>query len=193
VIVVYHRLGLGTDILAWRREHLVTETQIAAMTEAHWPAVSAIYREGILSNHATFESSPPACWTDWCASKLSDCSLVARAGGQVVGWAALSPFSKRHCYAGVAEDSLYVSEGWHGQGIGGTLLGALIDRSEARGIWMLQTRIFPENQASIHLHAKLGFRQVGIREKLAKMDYGPYQGQWRDVILMERRSKVIGV
>jgi phosphinothricin acetyltransferase len=163
------------------------------MTEAHWPAVLEIYEQGIRTNHATFESTPPACWQDWCANKLNDCSLVACVDGQVAGWAALSPFSKRRCYAGVAEVSLYVREDWRGQGLGSALLKALVTRSEARGIWMLQTRIFPENQASVHLHCKHGFRQVGTREKLAQMDYGPYQGQWRDVILLERRSKVVGV
>ena len=163
------------------------------MVEAHWPEVLAIYEQGIRTNHATFESAPPACWQDWYASKLNDCSLVACVGGQVAGWAALSPFSKRRCYAGVAEASLYVGEDWRGQGLGNMLLKALIDRSEAQGIWTLQARILPENQASIHLHTKHGFRQVGVREKLGKMGYGPYQGQWRDVVLMERRSKVVGV
>jgi L-amino acid N-acyltransferase YncA len=167
---------------------------ISTMTREDWPAVLAIYEQGIQTSQATFESEPPACWEDWSASKLSDCSLVARVDGQVVvGWAALSPFSKRDCYAGVAEVSLYVDENWRGQGLGNALLRALIDRSEAQGIWTLQAKVFPENQASIHLHAKHGFRQVGIREKLSKMTYGPYQGQWRDVVLMERRSKVVGV
>ena len=171
----------------------MTEIHIVPMIEAHWPAVATIYEQGIQTSQATFESATPACWKDWCASKLNDCSLVACVDAQVAGWAALSPFSKRRCYAGVAEDSLYVSEAWRGQGIGGMLLQALIDRSEAQGIWTLQTRILPENKASIHLHRKHGFRQVGIREKLSKMDYGPYLGQWRDVVLLERRSEVVGV
>lgn len=163
------------------------------MTKKDWPAVFAIYKQGIQTSQATFESEPPADWEAWNATKLSNCSLVARVDGQVVGWAALSPFSKRVCYAGVAEVSLYVDQEWRGQGFGSALLKALIDRSEARGLWTLQAKILAENHASIHVCAKHGFRQVGIREKLAKMTYGPYLGQWRDVVLMERRSKVVGV
>ena len=99
---------------------------------------------------------------------------------------------KRRCYGGVAEVSLYVGASWRGQGLGDALLRALIETSEAQGIWTLQAKIFRENQVSLHLHAKHGFRQVGYREKLAQMEYGPYCGQWRDVILLERRSKVVG-
>ena len=166
--------------------------QITAMTKDDWPAVLAIYEQGIQTSQATFESAPPASWEDWRAGKIDDCSLVARVDGQVAGWAALSPFSKRRCYAGVAEVSLYVGERWRGRGLGSALLHALVERSEAVGIWTLQAKIFPENQVSIHLHQKVGFRRVGVREKLSRMDYGPYRGQWRDVVLMERRSKVVG-
>jgi phosphinothricin acetyltransferase len=162
------------------------------MVEAHWPAVLAIYEQGIQTSQATFESAPPASWEQWCASKLNPCCLVACVEGPVAGWAALSPFSRRRCYAGVAEVSLYVGEPWRGQGIGSALFRALIERSEKAGIWTLQAKIFPENQASLHLHARHGFRRVGIREKLAQMSYGPLEGQWRDVVLLERRSKVVG-
>jgi phosphinothricin acetyltransferase len=162
------------------------------MAQEDWPAVHAIYEQGIRTSQATFESTPPACWAEWCAGKLNACSLVARVDGQIAGWAALSPFSERRCYAGVAEVSLYVREGWRGRGLGSALLEALIARSEAHGIWTLQAKIFPENETSLHLHAKFGFRRVGMREKLAQMAYGPYRGQWRDVVLMERRSEVVG-
>ena len=174
------------------------ELRIVPMVEAHWPAVSAIYEQGIQTSQATFESAPPATWADWCAAKLNPCSLVAYAGGEIAGgeiagWAALSPFSSRYVYRGVAEVSLYVASGRRGQGIGDALMRALIERSEEQGIWTLQAKIFPENQASIHLHTKHGFRRVGIREKLGRMEYGPYCGQWRDVVLLERRSKVVGI
>jgi L-amino acid N-acyltransferase YncA len=171
----------------------MNEIQILPMVEAHWPAVSAIYEQGIQTSQATFQSAPPANWEEWRAGKLNACSLVAKVGGQIAGWAALSPFSRRPCYAGVAEVSLYVGQDWRGQGIGDALFGALIERAEAEGIWTLQAKIFPENEASLHLHAKHGFRRVGVREKLAQMSYGPWQGQWRDVVLMERRSIKVGV
>lgn len=166
---------------------------ISLMTQEDWPAVTEIYERGIRTGSATFEVRPPASWQAWCAGKINTCSLVARAERQVVGWAALSPFSQRPVYAGVAEVSLYVDTDRLGQGIGSALMKALIERSEAHGIWTLQAKILAENQASQRFHAKFGFRRVGIREKLGKMEYGPYEGQWRDVVLMERRSKVVGV
>jgi phosphinothricin acetyltransferase len=169
------------------------ETQIVPMKEAHWPAVLAIYQQGIQTGQATFEREPPASWQAWRAGKLNACSLVAEVEGRVAGWAALSPFSARRCYAGVAEVSVYVGEVWRGRGLGHLLLGALIERSEGQGLWTLQAKIFAENRVSLHLHAEHGFRRVGVREKLARMEYGPCQGEWRDVVLMERRSEVVGV
>jgi L-amino acid N-acyltransferase YncA len=166
---------------------------ISTMTEGDWPAVAAIYERGIHTGSATFEAHPPASWQEWRAGKLNACSLVARLDRRIVGWAALSPVSKRPVYAGVAEVSVYVDTDLLGQGIGKALLRALIERAEAHGIWTLQAKILPENQVSLHLHCRCGFRRVGTREKLGKMEYGPYQGQWRDVVLMERRSKVVGV
>jgi phosphinothricin acetyltransferase len=163
------------------------------MTEEHWPAVFAIYERGIRTGSATFEVRPPESWRAWCAGKINACSLVARDEQQVVGWAALSLFSQRPVYAGVAEVSLYVDTDRLGQGIGSALMQKLVERSEAHGIWTLQAKILAENQASQRFHRKFGFRQVGIREKLGKMEYGPYQGKWRDVVLMERRSKVVGI
>jgi phosphinothricin acetyltransferase len=163
------------------------------MTEADWPAVAAIYQEGIDTGNATFAPHPPGSWQEWCAHKINACSLVARAEGEILGWAALSPVSSRAVYAGVAEESIYVTADARGQGVGKQLLRALIDRSEAAGIWTLETGIFAENEVSLRLHYRCGFRQVGIREKKAKMEFGPYKGQWRDVILLERRSKIVGV
>jgi L-amino acid N-acyltransferase YncA len=156
------------------------------MTVDDWQAVRAIYQEGIATGHATFETTVPA-WEEWDSNHLQDCRLVARREGQVVGWAALSPVSNRYVYRGVAEESVYVAESAWGQGIGTLLLQALIQASERAGMWTLQTGIFPENAASIALHKACGFRIVGRREHLGQM-----HGVWRDVVLMERRSKVVG-
>ena len=159
-----------------------------AMTEHDWPAVAAIYFEGIAGGHATFAATPPASWEDWCTGKINSCSLVACANDAVLGWAALSPVSARKVYAGVAEVSMYVSADAQGRGVGTQLLKSLIARSEAQGIWTLQAGIFPENVASMQLHRKHGFREVGRRERLGKMEFGPRQDEWRDVMLFERRS-----
>ena len=152
----------------------------------HWPQVVAIYCEGIATGHATFESEPPP-WKTWDAGHRPDCRLVARRGDAVFGWAALSPVSGRCVYAGVAEVSVYVAQAARGQGLGKTLLTALIADSERAGIWTLQAGIFPENTASVALHTTCGFRVVGRREKLGQMG-----GVWRDVLLMERRSRCVG-
>jgi phosphinothricin acetyltransferase len=163
------------------------------MTKDHWPAVAAIYQQGIDTGNATFAIHPPHSWDEWGASKLSACSLVASTDEHIIGWAALGPVSKRQVYAGVAETSIYVRADARGMSIGDVLLRALIDRSEAQGIWTLQANIFPENRSSLGLHYKHGFHQVGIREKLGRMEYGPYCGQWRDVVLVEKRSKSVGI
>ncbi|MCC6169893.1 MAG: N-acetyltransferase [Caldilineaceae bacterium] len=175
-------------------------THIISMAADHWPAVADIYRQGIATGNATFATAPPASWEAWCAGKLNACSLVAlveqRADAglrqRVAGWAALSPTSTRPIYAGVAEVSVYIAAAQQGQGVGDRLLAALIARSEAQGIWTLQAGIFPENHASLRLHAKHGFRQVGLRQRLGKMEYGPHASEWRDVLLLERRSQVAG-
>ncbi len=155
------------------------------MEAGDWPAVRAIYLEGIATGNATFENSAPE-WERWDGGHLKRCRLVARGGGDVVGWAALSPISSRAVYAGVAEVSVYVSAEARGMGIGMALLSRLIEESEAEGIWTLQAGIFPENRASVELHQKAGFRIVGTRERIGRMD-----GRWRDVLLMERRSAAI--
>jgi phosphinothricin acetyltransferase len=165
---------------------VVKETEIRAMAPADWPAVRAIYAEGIATNQATFETAAPD-WNRWNETHLQVPRLVAVSANTVIGWAALSPVSARAVYAGVAEVSVYVSAQGRGQGIGTTLLERLIEASEANNIWTLQASIFPENRASIELHKKCGFREVGRRERIGKM-----HNAWRDTILLERRSNVAG-
>ncbi len=160
--------------------------RVEPMAPADWEAVRNIYLEGIATGNATFEQTAPD-WEKWNAGHLRACRLVARRGGEVLGWAALSPVSNRCVYGGVAEISVYIADAARGQGIGRQLLGALIAEAEKEGIWTLQAGIFPENTASIELHRRSGFRVVGTRERLGRMN-----GRWRDVVLMERRSAVAG-
>jgi phosphinothricin acetyltransferase len=164
-----------------------TVVRVGPLTAADWPAVRAIYEEGIATHNATFETAAPD-WATWDVARLPVCRLAARRGGQVVGWAALSPVSSRAVYCGVAEVSVYVAEGARGQGVGRLLLTALVEAAEAAGIWTLQAGIFPENAASVALHRSCGFRIVGRRERL-----GCHYGVWRDSLLMERRSSTVGV
>ena len=152
-----------------------------------WQQVRAIYLDGIATGQATFETQPPS-WEQWDADHLAACRLTARGDGQILGWAALSPVSDRCTYAGVAEVSVYVSARHRGRGSGRRLLTALIAAAEEQGLWTLQAGIFPENRASIALHIDCGFREVGRRERL-----GCLHGIWRDVMLLERRSNVVGV
>ncbi|HXW56293.1 MAG TPA: GNAT family N-acetyltransferase [Candidatus Cybelea sp.] len=152
-----------------------------------WPAVHDIYVEGILTGQATFETQAPE-WERWDAAHLKSCRLLARLGGEIVGWAALSPVSSRLVYAGVAEVSVYVAERARRRGVGRRVLSALVEASEREGIWTLQAGIFPENVASIEIHRRCGFRVVGLRERL-----GCLSGRWRDVVLMERRSELAGI
>jgi L-amino acid N-acyltransferase YncA len=160
---------------------------IELMTPQDWPDVLSIYLEGIATRNATFETDAPD-WEKWDARHLSECRLVARNHDRVIGWAALSRVSGRPVYAGVAEVSVYVARHSWSQGVGKGLLKALVAASEAAGIWTLQGSIFPENQASLALHKACGFRQVGRRERVARLD-----DRWRDTILLERRSRVTGV
>lgn len=150
-----------------------------------WPAVAAIYAEGIATGNATFETAVPG-YAAWHTAHLPDNRLVAKADEVVVGWAALSAFSARAVYRGVAWETIYIAEHARGQGIGGGLLRALVEGAERAGIWTLQAGIFPENTASIALHERCGFRIVGTRERLGKLG-----ATWRDVVLMERRSGVV--
>ena len=160
--------------------------RIEAMTPEDWPAVRAIYEEGMATGLGTFETEAPS-WEAWNAARLPHSRLVAR-DTAVVGWAALSPVSKRSCYAGVAEVGVYVSEAARGQGVGRALLEALILSSEENGIWTLQGATIAENAASIALQKRCGFRIVGRRERIGKRD-----GAWRDTIITERRSRRVGV
>lgn len=159
---------------------------IVPMTELHWEPVRAIFVQGIATGNATFETSVPS-WQEWDARHLSTCRLVAVREDEVMGWAALSPVSVRQVYRGVAEVSVYVADGARGQKVGTMLLKALIAESERNGIWTLQAGIFSDNAISIRLHAKLGFRIVGTRERI-----GCLHGRWCDTVLMERRSRVVG-
>lgn len=160
--------------------------QIVPMHPEHWPAVEAIYVQGIATKNATFETESPG-WDNWNARHHVHSRFVAINDQQVLGWAALSPVSSRNVYAGVAEASIYVAEVAQGKGIGKALLTALVECSEQNGIWTLQASIFPENTASIALHKSCGFREVGYREKIARL-----AGIWRNTIILERRSRKIG-
>lgn len=155
------------------------------MTAADWPAVAAIYAAGIATGDATFETAVPS-WARWDAGHLPGHRLVAMDGGAVLGWAAVSPVSDRCAYAGVVEDSIYLAESARGRGVGRALLTALVGSTERAGIWTVQTGIFPENAASLALHRAVGFREVGVRERLGRLG-----GRWRDVVLLERRSRVV--
>lgn len=162
--------------------------EIVRLTEAHWEAVRLIHEEGISTGSATFETEPTPDWETWNHSHLEFGRLVALLKGEVAGWAALSAISNRCVYAGVAETSVYTGADFRGRGVGSALLESVIEESERNGIWTLEARIFPENEASLRLHEKLGFRTVGVREKLGRLG-----GRWKDVLLLERRSDRVGV
>ena len=157
---------------------------IRELQPADWPDVARIFEEGIRTGNATFETTAPT-WETWDAGHLADHRLVVTLDGDVVGWAALSGVSDRACYSGVAEHSIYVAERVRGLGFGRQLLAALVAAADAGGIWTLQSGVFPENEASLALHLSLGFRVVGVRERLGRLD-----GVWRDVVLLERRSEM---
>jgi phosphinothricin acetyltransferase len=162
--------------------------KIETMLPSDWEQVREIYLQGIATGLATFEQSAPE-WPAWDAARLPAPRLVVRSSdGSFAGWAALSPVSSRCVYGGVAEVSVYVAEAQRGRGVGLALLCALVDQSEAAGLWTLQAGIFPENTASVALHHRCGFRTIGCREKLGQLN-----GIWRDVLLLERRSRTVGV
>jgi L-amino acid N-acyltransferase YncA len=156
---------------------------IDELRPADWPAVARIYEEGL--DHGTFEEAVPP-WEAWDASHLAEPRLVAREDGQVLGWAALAPVSGRDCYRGVTEDSVYVLRAARGRGIGRELLDELVRRADAIGVWTIQAAILAGNDASVALHERCGFRVVGVRERIARK-----RGEWRDVVLMERRSGLV--
>ena len=192
---------------------------IKPMLASHWPAVAAIYQSGIDTGCATFERSPPSSFESWDDAHMTSCRFVAvevtngnpiadddnnddantsrneeadapkkEKEEVIMGWAALSPVSSRCVYGGVAEVSVYVSQSHRGKCVGTQLLNKLIQSSEEEGIWTLQSGVFPENKGSIALHKSVGFRYIGTREKIGKL-----AGVWRDNVLFERRSKVVGL
>jgi len=163
---------------------ILTQIEVRDLQPLDWPEVAEIYLDGIRTGNATFETAVPS-WEQWDAAH-SAIRLVAELDGKTAGWAALMPSSDRGCYRGVAENSVYVASWAQGQGIGRGLLDALIARSEAEGIWTLTAGIFPENKPSVRLHLGCGFRLVGVRERLGELN-----GEWRDVLLHERRSEVV--
>lgn len=161
---------------------------IVNITEQLFADVARIYEEGIATGVATFETSAPA-WKDWDAAHLKyGRKAIIDPDGQMLGWSALSPVSNRCVYGGVAEVSVYVAQSARGKGIGSTLLNILITESEKNNIWTLQSGIFRENEASIAIHEKCGFRMIGYKEKIGKL-----HGIWKDNVLMERRSKIVGI
>jgi L-amino acid N-acyltransferase YncA len=158
----------------------------APVQAAHWEKVKAIYEAGIATGQATFQTAAPG-WEEWDEGHLQHSRILALEDGKIVGWAALAPVSKRPVYAGVAEVSVYIDAEARGKGIGKALLKQLVQESERHGIWTLYASIFPENAASVAIHKANGFREIGFREKIAKMN-----GVWRDTVILERRSKTIG-
>ena len=161
--------------------------QVRNMTPDDWPFVEAIFAEGIATGHATFESATPS-WSDFDSGKVAHSRLVAHDDGVILGWVAASPVSSRAVYSGVVEHSVYVAEAAQGRGVGAQLLAAFIESAQANGVWTIQSSIFPENEASLRLHAAHGFRTIGRRERIALMTYGPLAGEWRDTLLLERRA-----
>ena len=159
---------------------------IRSMTANDWASIRSIYLAGIATGQATFETEAPN-WADWNEAHLPAPRLLAVSDRLIAGWSALSHVSKRAVYAGVAEVSVYVDEHMRGRGVGSLLLAALVTQSESLGIWTLQASIFPENAASISLHKSCGFREVGTRRRIGKL-----QDVWRDTVLLERRSEAVG-
>jgi L-amino acid N-acyltransferase YncA len=158
---------------------------IEPLRAEHWDAAAQIYADGIATGDATFETSVPS-WTEWDETHLREHRFVALEEGRVVGWVAVSAVSARCVYGGVVENSVYVHDDARGRGVGRALLERLISSTEAAGIWTIQTGIFPENDASVRLHERVGFEIVGTRKRLGKLN-----GLWRDVLLLERRSAII--
>jgi len=161
--------------------------QIRKMQPADWNSVARIYVEGIATGYATFEKSIPT-YEAWDNAHLKACRIVVVENKNILGWAALSPVSSRCVYGGVAEVSVYVAKKHFGKGVGEMLMYHLISESEKIGLWTLQSGIFPENEASIALHKKVGFRYIGKRERVGQLD-----GVWKDNLLFERRSKTVGI
>ncbi|NNJ88520.1 MAG: N-acetyltransferase [Eudoraea sp.] len=161
--------------------------EIRSMTPEDWPAVSRIYKEGIATGYATFEQEIPS-YENWDKAHIKECRLIASEAETITGWAALSPVSSRCVYGGVGEVSVYISKDHRGKGIGKRLLLSLIDASENAGYWTIQSGIFPENKASTKIHEQCGFRLIGCRERVGKLD-----GVWKDNLIYEKRSTSVGI
>ena len=162
--------------------------KIRKLAKEDWDQVKFIYEAGIATKNATFETQAPATFEQWISNAIPSCTIVAEEDSSIIGWCRLTPVSYREVYTGIGEHSIYVHPDAKGKGIGNLLLGELIEQSEAEGFWTLESKIFVENEASIQLHKKNGFKVVGIRERIAKLD-----GVWRDTLLLERRSQVAGL
>lgn len=160
---------------------------------ADWPKAAEIYQEGLDTGNSSFAQQAPASWEEFTEHKLEQCRLAALLDNRLAGWAVFSPVSLRHVYRGVVELSIYISASARGMGVGSALMDAMIHASEEKGIWTIQSLVFPENAASMHLHLKHGFKLMCVHEKMGYMTFGPYADLWRDVALLERRSKVAGV
>jgi len=186
VVVKLQKVPLSRNLLNLISKRYIM-IQIQPMLPDHWEDVKRIYEEGIATGNATFQTFAPG-WEEWNSSHLQSCRLIAANDNRILGWAALTPVSGRCVYAGVAEVSVYVSADSRGKGIGKNLLHSLINESEQNNLWTLQAGIFPENIGSIKIHEVCGFRVIGRREKIGKMN-----GKWRDTILLERRSNIVGV
>jgi phosphinothricin acetyltransferase len=156
------------------------------MQRADWPAVERIYAAGILGGNATFDAEPPS-EEAFFAHRIPELSIVAETGAGIVGWAAASPVSSRPVYSGVVEHSVYVAAEATGRGVAGALLASLAERARTAGYWSIQSAIFPENTASIALHRKAGFREVGRMERIARASHGPFAGRWRDTLVFQLR------
>ena len=161
---------------------------VRPLVGSDWPVVAEIYRQGIAAGDATFETEVPS-WDVWDAKRHSKCRIVAEYNGVVTGFAAITSVSEREVYAGVAEVMVYVAEQARGHGIGGRLMKELVECTETEGVWTLQASIFPENVASLKAHERVGFRVLGTRERIARF----HDGRWRDTVVVERRSRVVGL
>lgn len=166
---------------------MMIDIKIGQLTDKSWTDVARIYELGIATKNATFQTEAPD-WNSWDNAHRKDCRLIATIDNKIIGWAALSNVSSRSVYSGVAEVSIYIDADYRGKGVGDKLMESLIKESELNGIWTLQAGIFPENIGSLKLHHKHGFRTIGIKERIGKMD-----NTWRDVAMLERRSKVVGI
>lgn len=162
---------------------------VRAMNTSDWAQVAAIYEQGIATKMATFQNQAPT-YLEWDQSHLSICRLVLAQGEAVLGWVALSPVSERAVFKGVAEVSIYLDATCRGQGLGKQLMLSLLEESESHGLWCIESRVFADNQPSLALHEKCGFRRVGLRENIG---YDEKIKQWRSLVILEKRSTTVGV